>query len=217
MEERAHRRISWDDPKEPKSFTEVAAPQKGSSMIYYYPNRPTLIPPDKAFIDRLEASGLYVAEKKFNGDNVLIETDSLNFWNRRKDRHRFQPSPEMRAELQKLPKGAVINAELMNYRTKEIKDIIIVHAVMVWKGKPLLGKTWGDSRKIIEELQYGRHVTLSGIQTTGFWELFQAADGATIEGAIFKRLNGQLVFSTTPIDDVPWMYKVRKPCKKYAF
>lgn len=210
------RRIQFDpEPETPARF--IAEKPQETTMVFYFPNRPTLIPPDRAFIERLEASGNYIAEKKFNGDNVLIDTNSLEFWNRHKAKHRFQPSPEMRAELEQLPKNAVINAELMNYRTKEIKDIIIVHCIMVHKGKPLLGKTWGDSRNILEGLQYGTHVTLSGIQKTGFWELFQAADGTTIEGAIYKQPAGKLIFSTLPLRDVYWMYKVRKPCKKYSF
>jgi hypothetical protein len=176
-----------------------------------------LIPPDKDYIDNLEKSGSYIAEKKWNGDNVLIYTDTMEFWNRKKERHRFVPNEAMKAELDKWPKKAVLNAELMNYRTKDIKNILIVHCIMVWKGKPLIGKTWGDSRKIIEQQPAGLHVQVSEIYQSGFWDLFQAADGTTIEGIVLKQPAGKLIFSTLPIRDAYWMYKVRKPSKKYQF
>lgn len=177
-----------------------------------------LIPPDKTYIQTLENSGLWIGERKWNGDNVLIDTNKpTEFWNRYKKRHRFVPSPLMKEELLKWPKNMVINAELMNYRTKDIKDIIIVHCIMVWEGKPLIGKTWGDSRLILDQMHAGQCVQVSQIYQSGFWDLFQAADGTTIEGIILKNPAGKLVFSTTPINDVSWMLKIRKPCKKYLF
>jgi hypothetical protein len=141
----------------------------------------------------------------------------MEIWNRHREHHHYLPTPEVLDELRKFPKGAVINAELMHNRTVEIKNTIIVHCVMVWDGKPLIGKTWGDARKIIETLPYGEHVKLSEIFRDRFWERFQSADVKTVEGIILKNPLGRLVFSTTPIDDVAWMLKIRKPCKKYSF
>lgn len=185
------------------------------SILYYYPNRPQLKPPDKAWMDEKEKSGEYIAEKKWNGDNVLIYTDTMEIWNRHKARHRFVPSPAMQDELKKWPKRSLINAELMNYRTKAIKDILIVHCIMAWKGKLFTGKTWGDSRKILDDQPSGAHVQVSQIYKAGFWNLFQEADGETIEGIIIKKLAGKLIFSCTSIDDVSYQFKIRKPCKKY--
>ena len=187
--------------------------------MYYYPNRPILIPPDKEYIDSLEKSGLWIAEKKWNGDNILINTNKITeFWNRYGKRlTRYTPSEEIKQELSKYPKDMVINAELMNNHTKDTKDLLIVHCVMVYNGKTLLGKTWGDSRLILDQMPPGVHVLVSQIFQSGFWELFEEADGTTIEGIILKRLTGKLVFSTTPLNDVGWMVKVRKPCKKYQF
>lgn len=186
-------------------------------MIYWFPNRPTLIPPDRTYIEHLEVSGHYIAEQKWNGDNVLVYTDGMEFWNRQKERHRFVPDQPMLDELKKWPKHSVLNAELMHYHTKDIKNILIVHCVMVWKGKTLLGKTWGDSRKILEQMPSGKYVQISRTYDKDFWNLYQAADGNTIEGIILKRPDKKLVFSATPITDVNYMYKVRKPCKKYQF
>ena len=193
--------------------------------VFFYPNRPTLIPadpinpmnPSPDYINSLEDSGRYIAEKKYNGDNVLCYSPT-EFWNRHKSKHRYKPTEEVRDELERLPQNAVYNIELVNYRTKTVKQLLIVHCVMTWKGKPLLGKTWGYSRKILEnEVQSGKHVVLSPVWKKDFWELYQAADGNDIEGIILKKPTGKLVFSATPITDVPWMLKIRKPSKKYSF
>lgn len=195
--------------------------------LYYYPNRPHLVPPDPQnpldpkpnYINGLEASGKYVAEQKWNGDNLTLMTGKsrLEFWNRQHSRLKYAPSDGVREELLRLPKNCSYNAELVHNKTKTVKHRIIVHCVMVWKGKPLLGKSWGDSRRILEDLEFGEHVVLSPVWKSGFWDLFQKADGSIIEGIILKDPNGKLVFSSRPVPDVPWMLKIRKPCKKYSF
>jgi hypothetical protein len=186
---------------------------------------PILIPPDPKnplnpkpdYLSSLEKSGRYFAERKFNGDNAMIYTDTLELWNRQRSRLKYNPTGLVREELEQLPKGCIINAELVHNHTKTVKDTIIVHCIMVYKGEPLLGKTWADSRAIIEEFQYGNHVRLSQIYTNGFFTLWDEADGEVIEGIILKDPSGLLKFSQIPIADVSWMLKVRKPCKKYSF
>ena len=193
-------------------------------MNYFYPNRPILIPPDPKnplnpspdYLTGLEKSGRYFAETKWNGDNAMIYTDSLELWNRKCSRLKYVPTGAVREELEQLPKGCLINAELVHNHTKTVKDTIIVHCIMIYKGEPLFGKTWADSRAIIEEFKYGEHVQLSRIYTTGFFDLWNQADGEVVEG-IIKDPSGLLQFSQVPIADVSWMLKVRKPCKKYSF
>jgi len=223
----AKRVVNWNDGTTEAAEVEV---EPMSSNIFFYPNRPTLIPPDPVnprepkpdYINGLEKSGTYLAEKKYNGDNCYIYNPT-EFWNRHKARHRYQPTPEVLEELKKLPGNAHYNVELMNYKTKAIKNQLIVHCVMVWKGKPLIGKTWGDSRKILEDVvdPNNKHVILSPVYREGFWDLYQAADGVEIEGIILKNPKGKLVFSTTAPSskgiEVSWMLKIRKPSKKYQF
>jgi len=186
--------------------------------MFYYPNRPSLIPPDKSYIQDLEQSGLWVAEQKWNGDNTQLETGpSLEFWNRRKDMYRYNPTKEVLKELQVFPSSCLINLETVHYHTKTVKNLLIVHCIMVHNGQTLYGKTWQDSRNILETFTYGKYVVLSKIWTKGFWDLFQEADGDIIEGIILKKKTGLLKFSTSPITDVGWMVKARKPSKKYSF
>jgi hypothetical protein len=186
--------------------------------MYYYPNRPILIPPSREQVEKLEKSGRYIAELKWNGDNTTLYTDGLEFWNRTHGRLRYVPTPEVRAELEKFPKGCIVNLELVHYHTKTIKNWLVVHCLMAYKNRPLIGKTWAESREILEnEFQFGNRVVLSHVWRSGFWDLFQSTDGVINEGIILKDPSGKLVFSTSPIPDVPWMYKIRKPSKKYPW
>jgi hypothetical protein len=206
------RRIQWDKP----------IPQ-----IYYFPNRPILYPsinPDD--IKALEASGKYIAEKKWNGDNCLIYTGQdpshPTLWSRHKTILKYNPPDPVRDELSMFPKNSVINAELVNSKTKTVKDLFIVHSLLVWKGEPLYGKTWGDARHILESQFFWdklqtKHVVLSQTWSKGFLDLFNEADGVVIEGIVLKDPTGKLVISTSPIPDVSFLIKLRKPSKKYQY
>ena len=210
--------------------------------IYYYPNRPSLIPPDPNnpldpqpdYINSLEATRKYIAEYKLNGDNTLIYTDDFSFWNRQGKLLSYIPIPEILVELSQFPKGCILNAELVHRHTKNIKNLIVIHTVLKWENQLLLGKTWGDARALLEKqewlprtngtrLDYKRHVMLSQTYVSNepgtFWKMFQKARACdeSIEGIILKEPSGTLQFSTTPLKEVSWMLKIRKPCKKYNY
>ncbi len=202
------------------------------NLLYYYPNRPTLIPPDPKspmnpkpnYINELEKTGKFIAEQKWNGDNILVYTDDCSFWNRRKGLHRYEPLPETTKALKLFPKGCIINLELVHYRTKLIKNYLLIHSLLAWAGSVLTGKTWSDARLILEDFFQtmsqkldGSGLHLSPVWKTGFWKLFQEADGETIEGIVLKEPKGKLVISAGTIPDVTYMLKIRKPSKKYKF
>jgi len=227
VKRRSGRKILWD-PNEATSVT-ARSITKSLNGVYWYPNRPKLMPadpknifnPGRAYIDHLEASGTYVAEFKWNGDNTLIYTDTDTWWNRHQAHLNYRPSPEVLDEMHKVfPAGCIVNAETVNRCTKNIKDKIVVHCLMAYKGQLLLGKTWGDSRKILEDLDFSgcSHVELSQTHKSGFWDLFQFAwhAGPELEGIILKNPKGKLVFATKPLSDCSYMLKIRKPSKKYA-
>jgi ATP-dependent DNA ligase len=179
--------------------------------------------PAPDYINSLEATGKFIAEQKWNGDNVIINTDDLSFWNRRKEQHRYQPPAETKKALKRFPKGGLINLELVHYRTKTIKNQLLIHSLLAWDGVPLAGKTWGDARLILEDLfktlkpAKESGLILSPVWKSGFWKLFQEADGEIIEGIVLKNPKGKLVISASKIPDVSYMLKIRKPSKKYKF
>lgn len=205
------------------------------SFLFYYPNRPTLVPPDPLnplnpapnYINSLE--GKYIAEYKWNGDNTTVYTENMKFFNRQGTPLHYKPHPDLLKELSIFPKGCILNGELMHRHTKTVKDLLILHCVMSWSNQPLIGKTWEDSRKILADLalpqtnstslDYDSHLVLAANYQSGFWKMFQEALTCdnTIEGIVLKRPDGKLQFSANRIKDVSWMLKIRKPSKKYSF
>lgn len=198
-------------------------------MIYYYPNRPTLVPPDPEnpmdpssdYLDSLEESGRYLAEQKWNGDNCLVyihKDGTFRFWNRHKKILKYTASDEVIEELKLWPKDSVLNAELVHSKTTDFKNLFIVHTIMRWEGTWLRGQSWGYSRSILEDCinhgLSGVHIQVSKVWTHGFFQLFQQADGKVIEGLVLKDPEGLIKFSATLIPDVPWMLKVRKPSRR---
>lgn len=203
-------------------------------MLYYWPNRPILMPadpdnpmdPKPDHLNSLEKSGKYVCEQKWNGDNTLIYTDDISFWNRHGERNtRYTPPPEMMKQLKRFPKGGIINLELLHFRMKEpeYKNTLLIHSLLAWDGSLLAGQTWGDSRLILEDvfrtlkIPKTTGVVLSPVWKTKFWMRYQAADGEKVEGIVLKDPKGMLVISASKVADVPYMLKIRKPSKKYKF
>ena len=103
-------------------------------LLYYYPNRPTLIPadaqnpmnPTSTSLDELEKSRRWVAEQKWNGDNALIytNTDPPTFWNRTHGVLKYKPTSVMLNQLKCIPKNSVVNGELVHSKTKTVKNLL---------------------------------------------------------------------------------------------
>jgi hypothetical protein len=106
-----------------------------------------LIPADPAdpmnpkpdYLNSLEKSGTYIAEQKWNGDNALLYTDTMTIWNRHKGLLHYTPTPEVVEELQRFPKGSIINFECVHSKTIAVKHSLFVHCVLAWRGKLLVG------------------------------------------------------------------------------
>jgi hypothetical protein len=210
---------------------------------YFYPNRPILVPPDPDcplapkpnYINGLEQSGKYVAEQKWNGDNCLVfvgKDGSIEFWNRHKRQLKYVPPPELLYEIRsQVPKDSIINGELLHSKTRNVKNLLMVHCIMKWNGKLLTGWSWGNSRTILEKgIKSGKHLLVSPVYRSGFWDLFQTRhgilpdgsilqdkDSCLIEGIVLKDPTGLLKYSTTGDIEVSWMLKIRHPSKKYSF
>lgn len=116
-------------------------------------------------------------------------------WNWHKTCRRYVPS----ADLNRFPKGVILNVELVDYWTRTVKGLVIIYSNL-----PLIGGTWGALRNLLESFYHGDHVKLSKIFKADFWEHFQEADSNIIEGIIFKEVGRKLVFSTLPIKNTPF-------------
>ena len=91
-------------------------------MKYIYPNLPNWIDPSKV-ID-YDKKPSWIAERKKNGWRCLAVRDEggLTLFTRRKTII-YDQLPVTRNALQRLPYATMIDGELMEKRTKDIKDL----------------------------------------------------------------------------------------------
>jgi len=202
-------------------------------MLYYYPNRPTLLSPDSEFVKKMSDDKDIDAEIKKNGARLSLwksSRDALKhpsfqnflFWNRTKEILKYTPTEELLDELLSLnlPDNTHIDAELMHFQTKNIKHFIYIYDLYIFNG-----------RQMLEELQYRReslhnifrgkkfkHLEIAQTYKTDFYSLFkQVIVTEENEGLVMKNKKGKIVWNLNKSSDVDWQTKIRKPSKKYEF
>jgi ATP-dependent DNA ligase len=194
-------------------------------MIYWFPNRPQLLPIVAPEVERYSASPDWTAEVKMDGNRLVLrklETGEWQFMNRHKDRMKYVPSPEVMEELNALsvePKTQ-LDGELMHTRTKNVKHKIIFYDVYVLNGKKQRG-TLKERRQALDNLLKGKgfnHLVQSDIYESDFKDLFaEVIKCREHEGLVLKDINGKIKFSPVKSTDVAWQYKVRRPHKNYKY
>jgi ATP-dependent DNA ligase len=194
------------------------------AITYYFPEKPTLISKDQALTARLSADPDYVAERKYNGIRLQLHyiNGKFQFWGRHRDLLKFTPDAELSAALKALPlekdRYYLFDGELRNNKTKGVRQKIMIFDVFVWKDKVLTGVSFSERRKIIESLfpVDGEPIGVPFEFTENFVDVFSkvTADDE-IEGLVIKNLKAPFKISRTSPVNSTWMYKVRKPSKKY--
>jgi ATP-dependent DNA ligase len=194
-------------------------------MIYWYPNRPILLPKTAHEFGQLSDSPDWTAEIKMDGNRLVLrklENGKWEFMNRHKKPMSYTPSPEVMAELNALnvePKTQ-LDGELMHTRTKNVKHQIVFYDVYVLNGEKQRG-TLRERREILRDLLDGKgfnHLVQSEVYYTNFKDLFdKVITCREHEGLVLKDVNGKIKFSPVKSDDVAWQYKVRRPHKNYKF
>lgn len=201
-------------------------------MLYYYPNKPILVPPGSDIIREKSEDPDWWSEIKKNGTRLGLKKDQgttkLNFgdfvfWNRHKEVLKYYPCPELLEELHsfRIPNGTHIDAELLHHKTKLIKNFIYVYDIYLYKGEEVL-ETLEVRRKMIEDIFGGqyKHFQLSEIYPDKFEELFNSdliQKNPENEGLVMKSKHGKIQWSLKTCLDVGWQIKVRKPSGSYHF
>ena len=195
---------------------------KTNTFTYFFPEKPTLISKDQSLTAELSADPDYVAEKKYNG--VRLQLHYLNgkfqFWGRHKDLLKFTPDAELSAALKALPLEGycLFDGELRNNKVIGVRQKIMIFDVFVWNGEILTGVPFSERRAIIESLVPvdGEPIGCPFEFKDNFIEVFnKVTTDDEIEGLVIKNLKGELKISRTSPVNSAWMYKVRKPSKKY--
>jgi ATP-dependent DNA ligase len=191
-------------------------------MRYYYPNRPLIQPPE--FLEDENLQDEYWAEPKYNGDRLELRKieGKWEFWGRHKNKiTRFSPPPEMVEESEALdvPDDTHLDGELMHFRTKKVKNLVVIYDVYVIGGKRVRDSLT-DRRKYLEELipKTNKHIVLiEKIEGDFKQEYEKLIKQDHIEGLVLKRADGRIKFNAQKSNDVNWQIKVRRPHANYKF
>jgi ATP-dependent DNA ligase len=123
-------------------------------MKYYFPCAPNRLSPTSDLFRRLDNDPAWTAEVKKNGWRCLAykEGGALTLWTRHHTTIN-DPLPEIRGLLtDMLPDGCVIDGELLQNRTKQIKGVYYVFDLLVVNGKSITGHPLWDRRQFLETI-----------------------------------------------------------------
>jgi ATP-dependent DNA ligase len=194
-------------------------------MLYYFPNRPFLIPPSSPEVILRDNDPDWHGEIKWMGDRLELQKidNKFIFMNRHKKAFsKFVPSIELLDELNALniPNNSQLDGELMHFKTKEIKQTIHFYDVYVLNDKPIREDL--EARRDILAQHFGgrkfQHIDITEAFPNNFIELFNSViKDHEKEGLVLKDKRGKIQFTTNKSVDVTWQIKIRKENKNYKF
>jgi ATP-dependent DNA ligase len=123
-------------------------------MPYMFPCKPNRLWPTSELFKRLDNDIFWIGEVKKNGWRCLAykEDGALTLWSRHHTTIN-DPLPELRQLLTEiLPDGCVIDGELLQNRTKEIKGVYYVFDLLMLDGKSVVNLALWRRRQLLEAI-----------------------------------------------------------------
>jgi len=194
-------------------------------MLYYFPNRPLLLSIDNPAIDVMDQDPDWSCEVKKNGSRLCLHYDfntkqksfdHFVFYERHKKIMNYTPSKEVLDELKELnlPTGTHIDAELLDKKTKHIKNWIYMYDIYQYDGK-LIMDDLESRRSRLHDIFKGRtfeHLEIAKVYPTGFRDLYNKVIlNEEDEGIVMKNCKGKIEWNTKTSPDVYWQIKARRP------
>jgi ATP-dependent DNA ligase len=195
--------------------------------MYFYPAKPKLITLRQPLFQKLNSDPNFIAELKYNGDRLeLITPDggkTFEWWNRHGSRFHFTPSKRLLETSASLRLKGIcqLDGELIDHKTKDVKDTAMLFDVIVYNGQVLVNRTLEERKEILWDV-FGKPEEVfdmpeEGVNMTPQWpagEFQDVYDLYTkvkwIEGLVMKDLKAKLIVGRTSCPVVTTMYKVRK-------
>ena len=170
---------------------------------------------ESALFDTLDSDGGWIAEVKKNGWRCLAQKESgaLTLWTR----HRTTINDnlaDLRASLsEQLPDGTIIDGELLNNRTKEIKGVYYVFDILMFRGRHLVSLPLKERREILETIIKPTPALYLAEQfSAGKKKLYYTAiESPENEGVVLKKLTSLYLGSTSRCLQHPQWLKVKRP------
>lgn len=187
-------------------------------FIYFYPEKPILIAKDQDLFQRLSDSPDWVADRKYNGNRLVLHyfDGKFQFWNRHGAKMNFSPNEELLDALRSLPlKGyCMFDGELRNHKVHGISQKVMLWDTFLWDGELLTDKLFEERHAIVANIvkEDGDPLGCPHQFRTDFLDVFErVSKDKEIEGLVMKKLTGKLGVSRKTNSDSRWMYKVRRP------
>lgn len=184
-------------------------------MQYVFPNLPNWIEPSS--VDNYKPH--YVAEVKKNGWRCLgwKKKEGLELWTRRKT---IIPDslPKTREYLSQLPDGTIIDGELLDKRTKDIKDHYYAFDILFLEGKPVMHLPYVARRELLEVTiaKYGVWVELAKPIQLGFSALYDLAVKNGDEGIVIKHTKSKYLVGLSDCPHNPKWFKAKRAEKCFV-
>lgn len=211
---------------------------KYENYRYIYPPRPKNAIP----ISELNHwdNDTLLAQPKLNGSNCLIFTNGITYiiMNRHKQKlTNFRLTPD---EIKNLYRGdgewMVLNGEYLNKNKKDesgkpFNHKFIIFDILTYKGEYLVGKTFLERIKLLDELygekecekSYLYNITENVYRVKSYYKNFNnifndiTKDNDVIEGLLMKRINAKLEIGLTESNNIKSQIKCRVPTKNYKY
>lgn len=186
-------------------------------MRYYYPCKPNRLSLDSPFMNKLDNNIQWIAEIKKNGWRCLAHKDKELTLMTRHNTLITEPLVELRATLfEMMPDRTVIDGELINNRTKDVKGVYYVFDVLTLEGGLLFHLPLHKRREILEKiLSPTPSLYLAEQFVLGKKELYSKAiaESDLNEGIVIKKLDSTYMASPTSCRQHPYWLKVKRPEK----
>jgi len=210
-------------------------PYPYQAWTYLWPPRPqTTTSPDSTLFTSMSNDGDYIAELKFKGTRCIIVIDNgkIEFWNRHKEKQRWQAPKEVVDDLMKIfqsEKLIVLDGELMHDKCKVFKNKLYVWDILVNNSVAMAGTTYVERRAMLNSYikqtnDVGTHseitsnVWVANIISGDYcnvWNKYINLD--FIEGFVWKNIKSKLKPCISEKSSGDWMIRCRKKSASYQF
>lgn len=120
------------------------------SISYFYPPQPTRIWPNTPIFSSLAKNKQWDGEIKYNGWRILVfKYETITIYNRHGTIIAIDPKP-FELLFADIPFGTVFDGELVDRRTKDLKNIMVFWDCPFYKGKNLQTKPLRERRQLLE-------------------------------------------------------------------
>jgi ATP-dependent DNA ligase len=181
-------------------------------MKYYYPCKPNPLSAVSKFFAELDRDVSWIAEVKKNGWRCLVYRENkLTLWTSNKTTIN-EPLKSLRDSLMSVPEQTILDGELINFRTADIKGKLYLFDILIFKGKMIIALPLMERRKYLEEaISETPDIEIAKQVQLGKRKLYYTAIQDEVnEGIVLKKLNSKYLISDTRCLQNPFWLKVKR-------